>query len=139
MADNKMRPTDADADAWIAAVEPPARREEARRVDAWMREISGLPPVMWGSSIVGYGSCHYRYETGREGDMPRLSFSPRKGAFTLYLMPGFDGVAELLAKLGPHETAVSCLYLKKLDKVDADVLREILARTWAEMARRYPS
>jgi hypothetical protein len=136
MAENKTRPTHADVDAFLAAVEPPARRDEARRIDAWMREISGLEPVLWGPSIVGYGTCHYRYDSGREGDMPRIAFSPRKGALTLYLLSEDDGYDALLARLGPHERSVACLYVKKLDKVDGGVLREIIARTWVESARR---
>jgi len=103
-----------------------------------MAKITGKPPVMWGPSIVGYGTYSYKYASGREGDWPRAGFSPRKGAITVYCMPGFTKKKDLLAKLGPHKTSVSCLYIKRLDDVDLDVLAEIVKRDLAQMATLYP-
>ena len=103
-----------------------------------MQEVTGEPPVMWGDSIVGFGTYHYRYKSGREGDWPRTGFSPRKQYLAIYIMPGFDSYEALLARLGKHRTSVSCLYINKLADVDLDVLREIIAESHQEMARRYP-
>ena len=91
-----------------------------------------------GPSIVGFGTYHYRYDSGREGDMCRIGFSPRASALTLYVL-GFPGEEALLGRLGKHQTGNSCLYIKKLDDVDADVLEEIVTASWRNMARLYPS
>jgi hypothetical protein len=131
MAENKTKPTDADVDAYIAAVESERRREDARTVCALMRDITGQEPVMWGPSMVGFGQVHYRYATGREGDMPAAAFSPRKAALTVYIADGFAEREPLLARLGPHTTGRACLYLKRLDAVDLDVLRELIAASYA--------
>jgi hypothetical protein len=131
MAENKTKPTDADVDAYIAAVESERRREDARTVCALMRDITGQEPVMWGPSMVGFDQVHYRYATGREGDMPAAAFSPRKAALTVYIADGFAEREPLLARLGPHTTGRSCLYLKRLDAVDLDVLRELIAASYA--------
>jgi hypothetical protein len=130
MAENKTKPTDADVDAFIDAVDSERRREEARTVLALMRDITGEEPAMWGPSIVGFGSVHYRYESGREGDMPAAGFSPRKGALTVYLDIGFDDQTDLLDRLGPHTTGKSCLYIKRLDAVDLDILRELVETSY---------
>ena len=126
MAGNKTKPTDADVDAFLDAVESVRRREDARRVVTIMREVTGEEPVMWGSSMIGFGTVHYRYATGREGEMFAAGLSPRKAALTVYLTEGFDGREELLARLGPHTIGRACLYLKRLDAVDLDVLRELI-------------
>jgi hypothetical protein len=130
MAENKTKPTDADVDAFIDAVDNDRRRQEARTVLALMREVTGQEPTMWGASMVGFGSLHYRYASGREGDMFAAGFSPRKGALTVYLDEGFDGREELLDRLGPHTTGKSCLYIKRLDAVDQDVLRELIESSY---------
>lgn len=126
MAENKTKPTDADVDAFIDAVPSDRRRDEARTVLALMREVTGEEPAMWGPSMVGFGSVHYRYDSGREGDMFAAGFSPRKTALTVYLAEGFDEREDLLDRLGPHTTGKSCLYLKRLDAVDLDVLRTLV-------------
>jgi len=130
MAENKTKPTGADVDAFIDAVDSDRRREEARTVLTLMREVTGEEPAMWGPSMVGFGSVHYRYESGREGDMFAAGFSPRKGAMTVYVNDGFDGREELLARLGPHTTGAACLYLKRLDAVDLDVLRDLVEASY---------
>lgn len=120
-----MEPTGGSVAAFVARVAPLKRRRDADTLIALMREITGREPELWSSGIVGFGSCHYRYPTGTEGDMPLLAFAPRKPASTVYL----DDVAAhagALAQLGPHTSSVACLYLKDLELVDLDVLRGIL-------------
>ena len=92
-----------------------------------MEEIVGEPPKMWGGSIIGFGSYHYKYASGREGDWMLTGFSPRKQSLTLYIMSGFSRYDELLSKLGKYKTGKSCLYIKKLEQVDAAVLKELIA------------
>ena len=103
-----------------------------------MQEVTGEPPVIWGDSIVGFGTYHYRYKSGREGDWPRTGFSPRKQYLAIYIMPGFSNYEALLARLGKHRTSVSCLYINKLADVDMNVLRQIITAAYKEMAKRYP-
>lgn len=138
MAENKTRPTDASVADFLDAVTPARRQEDARAVLDMMRRITGEDPVMWGPSIVGFGQVHYKYDSGREGDMPRLGFSPRKSALVIYLMCGFSKRAALLAKLGKHKTSVACLYINKLADVDVTVLEKLLQADFKEMQRRYP-
>lgn len=123
-ADNRMRPTDADPQEFIAGVENATRRADAERLVEIMREITGEEPVMWGQSIIGFGSYHYRYESGREGDAPLIGFSPRKANLVAYLVADYEQrYPEELAKLGPYKSGKTCLYLTRLDRVDEDVLR----------------
>ncbi len=135
----KTLPTDADVGAFLAAVEPARRREEAQAIAALLEQIAGCPPVLWGTSIIGYGQYSYTYKSGRTGIWPRLGFSPRKAQHVLYLIDGFDGQADLLAQLGKAATGVSCLYVKKLADIDMAVLAEMARRSWAMMAERYPA
>ena len=128
---NATQPTDADVEAFLAAVEHPVRRRDAERLVALLARVTGEPPRLWGPSIVGFGAYHYRYASGREGDAAAAGFSPRKGATTLYLADGTDAHAELLAALGPHTTGVSCVYVKDLDDVDLGVLEEVVRRSYA--------
>ena len=130
MADAVTIPTKVDVDEFLLGITE-RRRDEAHRLIALMREISGLEPVMWGPSIIGFGSQHYRYDTGREGDKPILGFSPRKAQLTLYF-DGWDHYSELLPRLGKHKLGVSCLYVNKLEDVDLDVLRQLIRRGWAD-------
>jgi hypothetical protein len=101
-----------------------------------MRRVPGHPPTMWGPSIIGFGSYHYVYESGREGDAAAVGFSPRKASTTVYLADGFDGYADELARLGPHTLGKSCLYLKDLSKVDLGVLEEMVRRSYAVTTTR---
>lgn len=130
MAENKTKPTSASVDDFIATIENPRRRTDALTALKMYQEVTGLPPVMWGPSIIGFGSLHYVYESGREGDMPAAAFSPRKANMTFYVGDQFAGAAELYAKLGKHKKSVACLYINKLDDVDLDVLHEIIARQY---------
>ena len=128
--DSATRPTAVPVDEFLATVAE-RRRDESAKLIQVMNEITGEPPVMWGPSIIGFGSQHYRYDTGREGDMPRLAFSPRKANLTIYF-EGFDRYGQHLAKLGKHKTGVSCLYLTKLTDADPAVLRDMLQTSYAQ-------
>ncbi|ALJ21678.1 DUF1801 domain-containing protein [Microbacterium sp. No. 7] len=125
-----FQPTDASVDEFVAQ-QSPRRQEEARVLIDVMRRISGEEPVLWGPSIIGFGSMHYRYASGREGDMPLLAFSPRRARLTLYF-DGFDRYAAQLARLGPHSTSVSCLYATSLAALDLEALTEMLGICHAE-------
>jgi len=130
MAENKTVPTSASVDDFIARIENPRRRADALTSLKIYEDITGLPPVMWGPAIIGFGSIHYVYETGREGDMPAAAFSPRKANMTFYIDHKFEGAEDLYARLGKHKKSVVCLYINKLDDVDLDVLHEIIARQY---------
>ena len=125
-----MRPTDASVDDFLACVTDEQRREDAHRLCVMMRDVTGEPPVMWGTSIIGFDTYHYRYASGREGDSPLASFSPRRQHVVIYLVGGFeDRHQSALARLGPHRAGKGCLYLKRLDEVDLDALRELIDRS----------
>lgn len=120
-----MNKTGGSVEAFIAQVTPERRRRDAQTLVSLLADISGREPELWGT-IIGFGTCHYRYPTGTEGDMPVLAFAPRAAASTIYLDRA-ERHAEALAQLGPHTTSVACLYVKDLDKIDLTVLRGILA------------
>jgi hypothetical protein len=130
MAENKTKPTSASVDDFIATIESPRRRTDAQTALKIYKEITRLPPVMWGPSIIGFGAQHYVYETGREGDMPAAAFSPRKAYLTFYVDDKFEDTDELYAKLGKYKKTVACLYINKLDDVDLEILHEIIARDY---------
>lgn len=129
MADLKTKENDANVLAFLASIEDEQRRRDAEAIASMMASVTRLPAKMWGSSIVGYGSQHYRYPTGREGDWFRTGFSPRKGSLTVYINSGFARHPELMAKLGTYTTGVSCLYIKRLADVDQKVLRQLVAQS----------
>ena len=133
MAENKTQKTGASVDEFLAAVPNGQRQEDGLALLAMMKDVTGLEPEMWGPSIVGFGEYHYRYESGREGDMPLTGFSPRSKSLSLYVMPGFGESDDLLSRLGKHRVGVSCLYINKLDDVDRDMLRELVARSYEYM------
>ncbi|MEM7779236.1 MAG: DUF1801 domain-containing protein [Pseudomonadota bacterium] len=144
MSSNKTVPTDQAVADFIEAVEPASKREDAKVLDALFRKVTGEEPAMWGPSIIGYGSYHYKYDSGREGDMCRAGFSPRKAKHSLYLMGGYcDDAAskkreEALGRLGKHKTGASCLYVNKLADIDLGVLEEMIEADWEAMNRVYP-
>lgn len=138
MSDLKTRPTGASVEAFIEAVEHPRRREDARTLLELMHRVTGEEPVMWGPSIVGYGSYHYRYASGQEADWPVVGFSPRKQNLSIYIMTGFEASDALLSRLGKHKTGKSCLYVNKLADVDLEVLETLVRASVAEMKRMYP-
>src|ERR1700694_5888551 len=122
MADNKTKPSEVSVTAFIDALTDETRRADAKALVKLMQSASGEKPKMWGPSIIGFGSHHYTYESGREGDMPLAGFSPRKAATVLYGLMGSSDAEGLLAKLGRHTTGKGCLYIKKLADVDKKVL-----------------
>lgn len=128
MSANKLQPSDASVDEFLAGLSE-QKRQDSQTLISMMREITGLEPVLWGT-IVGFGSQHYRYESGREGDMPLVAFSPRKANLTIYINEGFADYGELLAQLGKHTTSVSCLYVKKLAEIDLGVLQQIIQKSY---------
>ena len=139
MAENKTKPTEVSVAAFIDAMTDPAKREDAKVLVKLMQEVTGETPKMWGPSIVGFGSCHYVYESGREGDMPLIGFSPRKAAFVLYGPTRAGDAPALLATLGKHTMGKGCLYIKKLADVDPKVLKSLVAQSVAATKARYPS
>lgn len=135
---NKTQPTRVGAAAYIAAQADPVRRADCETVAAMMEKATGEPAVMWGSSIVGFGSYHYVYDSGREGDAPRVAFSSRKPELVLYLLDGYDGREALLAKLGPHRIGTACLYVKRLADLDLKVLQQLITTSVKAMKQKYP-
>jgi len=138
LSDLKTRPTDASVEAFIDAVDHAGRREDARILLDLMGRATGEEPVMWGTSIVGYGSYHYRYASGQEGDWPITGFSPRRQNLSIYIMTGFEDYQALLSRLGKHKTGKSCLYVNKLDDVDMEALEELVRTSAEAMKRMYP-
>jgi hypothetical protein len=138
MPENRTKPTSVSVDSFIDAISDPQKREDARSLAAIMARLSAEQPYMFGSSIVGFGSYHYRYDSGREGDAPRLGFSPRAKELVVYLVDGYEQPGDLLARLGKHRIGKSCLYIKKLADVDLAVLEELLAASLATMDEKYP-
>jgi hypothetical protein len=137
MAENKTTETKASVAAFLNAVDDPRKRADAGRVAAMMRRATGNRARMWGSSLVGYGRYHYKYDSGREGDFMLTGFSPRKQNLTIYIMPGFDQFPSLMDKLGKYKTGKSCLYINKLEDVDERVLEQLIERSVEVMRERY--
>ncbi len=135
MADTKTKPTAQSVATFIESVTDTTRREDAKLLIKLMEKATGEKPAMWGSSIVGFGSYHYQYESGREGDMPVVGFSPRKAANVIYGL-GLADAEALLAKLGRYTTGKGCLYIKKLADVDQKVLEQMLKKSVAARAAR---
>jgi hypothetical protein len=127
MAELKTQKNESDVETFLNSVENKRRREDSFVVLDLMQDVTGDEPKMWGTSIIGFGSYRYKYESGRENDWFLTGFSPRKTSLTLYIMPGFERYDELLSQLGKHKIGKSCLYVNKLDDVDMDVLRELVA------------
>ena len=138
MAEPKTKQNDASPEQFLATVENDRRREDSFAVLALMKRVTGEEPRMWGASIVGFGSYHYRYASGLEGDMMRIGFSPRKQSLTIYVMPGFSSYDELLSRLGKHRTGRSCLYVNKLADVDLAVLEQLIRSSLETMREKYP-
>ena len=139
MPENKTKATKLSVAAFIAALTDETRRADAKELVKLMQAATGEKPVMWGPSIIGFGTYHYKYESGREGDMPLVGFSPRKAATVLYHATGFSGSEALLAKLGKHTTGKGCLYIRKLADVDQEVLEALIVKSVAAMRARHPS
>jgi len=133
MAEMKTKLNDGDVIAFLNSVENEQRKKDSFIVLEMMKELTGKEPKMWGDSIVGFDSYHYVYASGREGDWMKIGFSPRKQALTLYLKAGYEErIPELLERLGKHKTGKGCLYIKKMEDVETDVLREMIVESLAE-------
>jgi hypothetical protein len=135
---SKTTETDASVDDYLAAIDDEVRRDDCRVLARLMSGVTRQPPRMWGAGIVGFGSYHYRYESGREGDAPLTGFAARKGDISVYLVTGFEGREALLARLGRHKTGKACLYVRRLSDVDMQVLEQLVAGSVEQMRKRYP-
>ena len=135
MAENKTKPTGRSVESYLAAIGDEARRKDCEALAKLMTKATKEPPKMWGPSIVGFGSYHYKYESGREGDICLTGFSSRKGDISIYLTGSFPGRDQLLSKLGKHKMAKACLYVRRLSDVDLGVLEKLVAGTVAERKR----
>jgi len=136
MADNKTKPATISVAAFIDAIADPTRRADAKALVKVMQSAAKEKPRMWGPSIIGFGSYHYKYESGREGDMPLIGFSPRKAATVLYNVTASDDSETLLARLGKHTSGKGCLYIKKLADVDPQVLQTMIVKSVAAVRAR---
>ena len=137
VAENKTKPTKLSVTAFIGALTNPLRRADAKALVKLMQSAAGEKAKMWGPSIIGFGSYHYKYDSGREGDAPVIGFSPRKAATVCYGLIGFAEAAALLAKLGKHTTGKGCLYIKKLADVDPHVLQALMVKSLAADRARH--
>ena len=137
MAENKTKPTEISVSAFVSTIADESRRADAKALVKLMQGATGEKPKMWGTAIIGFGSYHYIYDSGREGDMPLVGFSPRKAATVLYLGLGAGGSEALLAKLGKHTTGKGCLYIKKLADVDRKVLDSLIAKSVKTMRAKH--
>lgn len=135
---NKTLETDTDVAAFVANVPDERQRADAAILIDMMTRLSGHPPKLWGPTIIGFGSYHYRYDSGREGDSLRIGFSPRKGQTVVYMMDGYQDQGALLARLGKHKLGKSCLYIKRLSDIDQQVLEAMIVQSLAYMDAKYP-
>jgi predicted ATP-grasp superfamily ATP-dependent carboligase len=136
MADNKTQPTKVSVAMFINGLPDQSRRSDAKQLVKLMQSATGEKATMWGPAVIGFGSYHYKYDSGREGDMPLIGFSPRKAALVLYGMTAGSNSGALLAKLGQHTTGKGCLYIKKLADVDHKVLEALMLKSVAAKGTR---
>ena len=137
MAELKTKPRAGSVAAFLRVIKDEQRQKDCRALVKLMKQVTGARPVMWGPSIVGFGSCHYKYASGREGDWFLAGFSPRKQDLTLYLMSGFQGAGPILEKLGKHKRGGACLYVKRLADLDASALKKLVEHSITETRKRY--
>ncbi|ARI77351.1 DUF1801 domain-containing protein [Halobacillus mangrovi] len=138
MYDLKTKENDNNVIEFIEAVDPKKRKEDAYRLLDIFTETSGYPARIWGASIIGFGSYHYKYESGHEGDAPLVGFSPRKARISLYLAAGDPSRDELLNQLGKHKTGKACVYINKIDDIDIDVLMKLIIQSVNHLKKSYP-
>lgn len=134
MSELKTRPNDASVEQFIQEIPDEKKRSDSREILRLMQDATGEEPRMWGDSIVGFGSYHYCYSSGREGDWFLTGFSPRKRNLTLYIMAGFDSYEDMMARLGKYKTGKSCLYINKLEDVNLDTLKELVRQSAEHVA-----
>lgn len=133
MAELKTKPTKVSVASFVSQIPDEKKRGDAKALIAMMKDATKSEPVMWGSSIVGFGSYSYAYASGQAGDWPIIGLSPRKQNLTVYIMPGFEEFGDLLRKLGPHTTGKSCLYIKRLSDIDVPTLKKLIVKSVAKM------
>ena len=133
----KTKKNKASVASFLNAIDDPQKRADAKAIDKMMRDITGKKPIMWGSSIIGYGTYHYKYPSGQEGDWMMTGFSPRKANLTIYVMPGYQNADPLLKKLGPHSKGKSCLYIKRLSDIHIPTLKKIVKNGVTYMKKHY--
>ena len=139
MSELKTKQNEASVEEFLDSVEHAQKKADAFEILSMMKEITKEEPKMWGGSIVGFGTYHYVYESGREGDWMRIAFSPRKQNLTLYLMTGANKEEEILSRIGKYKTGKSCFYINKLADVDKNVLKELMQTSWDKMNEKYPT
>lgn len=135
--ENKTKPTEASVDAFLNQVKDEKKRQEAFELKEMMEEITSAPAKMWGDAIIGFGTYHYKYASGREGDFMKTGFSPRAQNLSIYVMTGFDNHQELMKGLGKFKTGKSCLYIKSLDEIDRDKLKSLIKASFNKMTEKY--
>ena len=135
MAELKTKRNKGDVQAFLNRLSNEKKRQDSFAILELMKNVTGLEPEMWGASIIGFGNYHYKYASGREGDWFLTGFSPRKQNLTLYIMPGFEKYKVILNRLGKYSTGKSCLYIKKIEDVDLDVLKELIEKSVDYMAK----
>ncbi len=137
MAKNKTQPNKQSVAAFLNSIENGQRRKDAKVVLKLMKEVTGEKPIMWGPAIVGFGSYHYKYASGREGDFLIVGLSPRKANLTVYIMPGYQDYSDLTDKLGKHKLGKSCLYIRKLEDIHIPTLKRLIKRGYTDMKKKY--
>lgn len=135
---NKTTATDVDVYDFLASLDDPRKRQDSLTLIEMMQEVTECPPVMWGPSIVGFDRYHYKYDSGHEGEYCVIGFSPRKNALVLYLLNGYEDAESQLQRLGKHSIGKSCLYIKRLDDIDLDVLREMIKTSYTQTKQLWP-
>jgi hypothetical protein len=137
MAEQKTKENDQNVEAFLNSVVDEKKRQDSFVILDLMKQVTGLTPKMWGSSMVGFGRYHYKYASGHEGDAFLTGFSPRKQNLTIYIMAGFEQYDELMKKLGKYRTGKSCLYIKKIEDIDLEVLKELVGQSVEQMKKMY--
>jgi hypothetical protein len=136
MAENKTKPTKSSVTAFLNKIKDKQLRDDCFAILEVMQKVSNCDPVMWGSAIIGFGTYHYVYESGREGDTIVIGFSPRKQYISIYLMGGLKNVEDELSKLGKYKTGKGCLYIKSLSDVNLEILKKVFAKAFKEGMRK---
>ena len=137
MAENKTKRNNASVSGFLAKIKDPRARADSQAIVRIMQEVTGMKPEMWGSSIVGFGTYHYKYASGHEGDWFKTGFSPRKQNLTLYIMSGFEEYDNLMSKLGKYKNGKSCIYIKQIEDIELEILKELIAASLIMLGNRY--
>jgi len=138
LSELKTKVNDASVQKFLEGVDNESKRKDCEEILTMMQEATGCEPKMWGASMIGFGSYHYKYDSGREGDFMLVGFAPRKSNISVYIIPGFSDYESELEKLGKHKTGKSCLYINKLEEVDKNVLQHLISDSVVRMRKKYP-